>query len=210
MVLCNITKRLEDDTFYIDFSACNLTLVEMTSKATSTDLRDSEGAMEFIIAVILVYGLAVMGVLGLGFFGRKKRQSRRIDKEAVEFVKHYDAVRRSIDKKNRVGAISELLRSVHYPQLKSSSGFPDRKNLFGNFENFALPMATQMTTIGEDQEKGADENNNIVTTERSMSNQCDQENDNSKNDNGNDSWICNSIDSCTDYGSFNSKLETPV
>lgn len=161
MVLCNVTKLMSTD-----FSLFNITSEEtaqVTQDATNTsvpeDIYDSKGAMEFTVAVVMVYGMAVMGVIGLGFCNRKKRQVRHMDQEAIEFIKNYDDVRKAIDKQTRVGAVSALLQSIHNGPMRLSA---ERKNLFGNFDGFLIPM----TTIKEYNEQNKDENNNGIEATR--------------------------------------------
>ena len=166
MVLCNVTKQLKGSGLFIDFSQCNFTsgVTPKTTNHTSppADSYDPEGAMKYIIAVVLVYGIAVMGVVALGFL--KKRHIRNIDKEAIEFVKHFDDVRRSIDQQTRVGAVSSLLQSLHHSNatVEGNAGAAEQKNLFGKFELFALPMSP----IKEERNK--DENNNNSVKEKDI------------------------------------------
>ena len=160
MVLCNVTHRLQSSVLQMDFSDCNITSavdVATKSNTTSSDVNvDAEGAMKFTVAVIMVYGMAVMGVLALEFF-RKKQRTQSVDDEAVEFVKGYDSVRRSIDRKARVGAVSCLLQSIHNgPASKPGPNTKGTVNMFGNFEFLNFPM-----TSGNDKTK-VDENNNSI------------------------------------------------
>ena len=160
MVLCNVTHRLQAGVLQMDFTDCNITSaadVAKKSNTTSSDVNvDAEGAMKFTVAVIMVYGMAVMGVLALEFF-RKKQRTQSVDDEAVEFVKGYDSVRRSIDRKARVGAVSCLLQSIHNgPASKPGPNTKGTVNMFGNFEFLTLPM-----TSGNDRTK-VDENNNSL------------------------------------------------
>ena len=160
MVLCNVTHRLQAGVLQMDFSDCNITSaadVATKSNTTSSDVNaDAEGAMKFTVAVIMVYGMAVMGVLALEFF-RKKQRTQSVDDEAVEFVKGYDSVRRSIDRKARVGAVSCLLQSIHNgPASKPGPNTKGTVNMFGNFEFLTLPM-----TSCNDRTK-VDENNNSL------------------------------------------------
>ena len=160
MVLCNVTHRLQAGVLQMDFSDCNITSatdVATKSNTTSSDVDvDAEGAMKFTVAVIMVYGMAVMGVLALEFF-RKKQRTQSADDEAVEFVKGYDSVRRTIDRKARVGAVSCLLQSIHNgPSSKPGPNAKGTVNMFGNFEFLTLPM-----TSGNDRTK-VDENNNSL------------------------------------------------
>ena len=124
---------------------------------------DKEGAMTFIVAVILVYGLAVMGVIALGLL--KKKRVWHVDREAIEFVKHIEEVRRSIDQQRRVGAISSLLKSLHNGGGVANGNASEtvQKNLLGKFEMFALPMSPTREGAND-----TDENNNVKNERLTM------------------------------------------
>ena len=171
MVLCNVTKQLKGNGLFIDFSQCNLTSDEtilVTSNGTNqtipeNDIYDPKGAMTFIVAVVLVYGLAVMGVIALGLL--KKKRIWNVDKEAIEFVKHIEEVRRSIDQQTRVGAVCSLLQSLHHGDdpTGGNAGETAKKHLFGKFEMFALPMSPI-----KEERNNKDENNNDNIEERDI------------------------------------------
>ena len=177
MVLCNVTKRITGSSLFVDFSQCNITSGEAnimpnatnhTTPGTDhttpgsnhttpgTDDFDKEGAMTFIVAVILVYGLAVMGVIALGLL--KKKRIWHVDRQAIEFVKHIEEVRRSIDQQSRVGAVSSLLKSLHHGGGMANGNASEtvQKHLLSKFEMFALPMSPIREGTND-----KDENNNI-------------------------------------------------
>ena len=139
MVLCNVTKWLQDGTVHVDISQCNLTSSKIKT-APSNGFRDDEhdGAMKFTIAVVLVYGIAAIGVLALGFFSRRKRHKEMIDKEAGKFVKTFDTIKQNVEKKRRVSAVTSLLQSLHSAPTDLNSNAPDR--LFRNLAFLALPL----------------------------------------------------------------------
>ena len=171
MVLCNVTKQLKGNGLFIDVSQCNLTSDEttlVTSNGTNqtipeNDIYDPKGAMTFIVAVVLVYGLAVMGVIALGLL--KKKRIWNVDKEAIEFVKHIEEVRRSIDQQTRVGAVCSLLQSLHHGDdtVSGNAGETAKKHLLGKFEMFALPMSPI-----KEERLSKDENNNDNIEERDI------------------------------------------
>ncbi|KAH3697701.1 hypothetical protein DPMN_085208 [Dreissena polymorpha] len=80
----------------------------MTSRIT----EDAFGAMQYTIAVVFVYGVAVLGVFGLSHYSRQKRR-RNGDNETDEFLKNYDEVRRVWEQRSRVGVVCQLLHSLH-------------------------------------------------------------------------------------------------
>ena len=162
MVLCNVTKWFEDGTVYVDISQCNLTSSETST--TSEKTSEDDGALKFTVAVVMVYGIAAMGVLALGFFSRRKRHKELMDKEAGKFVKNFDNVKSSFEKKRRVGAVTSLLQTIHSPDftpIKSSSISvqPNRGNLLSNLAFLAMPL----TNIQEDSEiEISDEDNDVL------------------------------------------------
>ena len=138
MVLCNVTKWIKDDIVHVDISQCNLTSNEGNTTSTTPDF-DAAGAVKFTIAVVLVYGIAAMGVLALGFFSRRKRHKESTEKETSKFIRNYDEVKHTFEKKTRVGVVSALLESIHGPPSNFQHGTQDRKrSLFNNLAFIAL------------------------------------------------------------------------
>ncbi|OWF41323.1 hypothetical protein KP79_PYT06081 [Mizuhopecten yessoensis] len=71
---------------------------------------DSIGALHFIVAVIAVYGVAVIGVFILGHFRRRgKHVNRDLDRQANYFLKQMPTIRESIEKRQRLSSIHQLL-----------------------------------------------------------------------------------------------------
>lgn len=147
MVLCNVTKWFQGDTVYVDISQCNLTAKEVNTTSPKEEDEYDDGAMKFTIAVVMVYGIAAMGVLALGFFSSRKRNHDLIDKETGKFVKQFDEVKFTFDKKARVGAVTALLQSVHGAQGNEHK----RQNAVSSLALLTLPL----TNITEDSEQSS-------------------------------------------------------
>ena len=152
MVLCNVTEWLQDGKVHVHISQCNLTATKMTTMSTK-DLDDEDGgAMRFTVAVVLVYGIAAIGVLALGFFSSRKRHKALMDKEAGRFVKTYENVRKDFEKKTRVNAVTSLLQTIHGA---STEVHPHASNsMFRSLAFLALPLS-HIT------EEGVIETNNV-------------------------------------------------
>ena len=151
MVLCNVTKWIKDDIVHVDISRCNLTAndAKTTPSPPPTTEYDAAGSVKFTAAVVIVYGIAAMGVLALGFFSRRKRRKEIVEKETSKFMKNYDDVKFTFDKQTRVGAVTSLLQSIHSAPSDFQLGTQDRKaSLFNNLAFLALPL----TNIREDDE----------------------------------------------------------
>ena len=151
MVLCNVTKWIKDDIVHVDISRCNLTVndAKTTPSPSPTTEYDAAGSVKFTAAVVIVYGIAAMGVLALGFFSRRKRRKEIVEKETSKFMKNYDDVKFTFDKQTRVGAVTSLLQSIHSAPSDFQLDTHDRKaSLFNNLAFLALPL----TNIREDDE----------------------------------------------------------
>ena len=154
MVLCNVTNWIKDGIVHVDISQCNLTSNERNTTSTTPDF-DAAGAMKFTTAVVLVYGIAAMGVLALGFFSRRKRHKEFTEKETSKFIRNYDEVKHTFEKKTRVGVVSALLESVHGPSSNFQHGTQDRKRSL--FNNLAFIALADIQEDGETQ-SSSDEN----------------------------------------------------
>ena len=84
-------------------------------------MYDSSGAVTYMVAVMLTYAVAVIGVFALSFIKRKKRSLARADREAQIFMKSIDDIRIMSEKKYRVGAVAALLEQVHAHSKQSES-----------------------------------------------------------------------------------------
>lgn len=160
MVLCNVTKWIKDDIIHVDISQCNLTAndANTTPSTPKTTEYDAAGSVKFTAAVVIVYGIAAMGVLALGFFSRRKRHKEVVDKETSKFIKNYDDVKFTFDKKTRVGAVTSFLQSIHGAPSDFQRETHDRKaSLFNNLAFIALPL----TNIREDDETATSDDENL-------------------------------------------------
>jgi hypothetical protein len=63
---------------------------------------DGTGAMWFVILVILVYGVAVVGVFVFNFYKRSSNDHDELDRQAITYIKNIDSVRKSMEKRNRL------------------------------------------------------------------------------------------------------------
>lgn len=95
---------------------CNLT---STTEAEAGQY-DAEGALKFTVAVVMVYGVAVMGVFAFSYASRRKPQNYDVDKQARSYMKNLDDVRHKLERKNRLHSINLLLKNIHgdEPQYK--------------------------------------------------------------------------------------------
>ena len=164
MVLCNITKWIKDDIIHVDISQCNLTVndANTTPLTSATSEDDGAGSVKFTVAVVIVYGIAAMGVLALGFFSRRKRHKEVADKMTSKFIKNYDEVRFTFDKKTRVGAVTSFLQSIHGQpsdfQLDMDHKHERKASLFHNLAFLALPL----TNIREDDENTTSDDGHYI------------------------------------------------
>lgn len=160
MVLCNITKWIKDDIIHVDISKCNLTAndANTTPSTPKTTEYDAAGSVKFTAAVVIVYGIAAMGVLALGFFSRRKRHKEVVDKETSKFIRNYDEVKFTFDKKTRVGAVTSLLQSIHGAPSDFKREAHNRKaSLFNNLAFIALPL----TNIRENDETATSDDEDL-------------------------------------------------
>lgn len=93
----------------------NYTVYEMTTNVsdnmTSQSKYDDVGAMQYILAVVLVYGVAVIGVFVLSYFGRRKRDRVDIDRQATTYIRSMKIMRGRLEKKHRLESIKSLLET---------------------------------------------------------------------------------------------------
>ncbi|XP_060577619.1 uncharacterized protein LOC132734786 isoform X2 [Ruditapes philippinarum] len=69
--------------------------------------------MQYTVAVVFVYSIAVLGVFGLGLYNRRKHRRDHVDNETRAFLKNYEDVKRICEQKSRLGAIQALLHQLH-------------------------------------------------------------------------------------------------
>jgi hypothetical protein len=98
---------------------CNLT---STTEAEAGQY-DAEGALKFTVAVVMVYGVAVMGVFAVSYASRRKPQNYDVDKQARSYVKNMDDVRHKLERKNRLHSINLLLKNIHGDEPQSKEKF---------------------------------------------------------------------------------------
>ena len=113
---------------------------------------DGVGAMKFTVAVVLVYGVAVIGVFVMGYFGRRRKgENEEMDRQANVFLKSFDHVRTQLQKEKQVGSVTNVLRRIstyevdvrHVP-VKEDSGLSRLgKDMF---PYMALPMLVSHVT----------------------------------------------------------------
>lgn len=106
---------------------------------------DSQGAMHFIIAVVVVYGVAVLGVFVLSHFRRKRKlQNQELDKQATYFIKHMPSVRENIEKQQRLCSIYNLL-----PDNSRYSAEKRRMTVLGEsiIKYIAIPLLVNGETV---------------------------------------------------------------
>jgi hypothetical protein len=118
---------------------------------------DGTGAMWFVILVILVYGVAVVGVFVFNFYKRSSNDHDELDRQAITYIKNIDSVRKSMEKRNRLDYAQHLMKNI-----PSNIDFREGKILQNGLTYLALPI--YMSKSGE----GCDQNCNskdICTTD---------------------------------------------
>lgn len=114
---------------FVNFTECNQADEHARGRnvtnATVTS-EDSFGAMQYTIAVVVLYGIAMLGVFGLGQFKRRKRRHDNMDVETSVFLKNYDKLRRNMEQQSRVGAVSALLTQLHNGPVSDETFARDR------------------------------------------------------------------------------------
>lgn len=90
---------------------------------------DAEGALKFTVAVVVVYGVAVMGVFIMGYFGRKRRYNAELDQQANNFLRNLEQARTRIEKEKQVGKVRSFIRS--YGRSVSTDGSSDVRTSVG-------------------------------------------------------------------------------
>ncbi|XP_063426359.1 uncharacterized protein LOC134710095 [Mytilus trossulus] len=103
MILKNSTIQFNNLT---GCNVTNSTLPEITP-------YDAEGAMKFTVAVVMVYGVAVIGVFAVSYASRRKPMNYDVDRQARYFIKNMDDVRANLERKNRLLSINMLLKNIH-------------------------------------------------------------------------------------------------
>ncbi|CAC5404166.1 unnamed protein product [Mytilus coruscus] len=115
MILKNSTTEFNNVT------GCNVT----NSTVPEIKPYDAEGAMKFTVAVVMVYGVAVIGVFAVSYASRRKPVNYDVDRQARYFVKNMDDVRTNLERKNRLISINMLLKNIHggsvQPKTKQKS-----------------------------------------------------------------------------------------
>lgn len=102
----------------------NFTKIGNATSLSAENPYDSYGAMLFIIAVIVVYGVAVIGMLG--FYNGKGEQMEDFDKQANRWLKEVEVRQRQLEIKSRKSAFTKRLKELrsdlsyeHVPRLQS-------------------------------------------------------------------------------------------
>lgn len=131
MYLCRVRVGLsQNGRLFVNFTECNQADEHARGRnvtnATVTSEKDSFGAMQYTIAVVVLYGIAMLGVFGLGQFKRRKRRHDNMDVETSVFLKNYDKVRRNMEQQSRVGAVSALLTQLHNGPVSDETFARDR------------------------------------------------------------------------------------
>lgn len=73
---------------------------------------DAQGAMEFTVSVVMVYGGAVFGVLILGFFRGLSNNHDDEDKQVNYFLRDIEKTRRRFTKERDLSAVYKTLESM--------------------------------------------------------------------------------------------------
>ncbi|KAL3868271.1 hypothetical protein ACJMK2_041098 [Sinanodonta woodiana] len=116
--------------------------IELGSNGTINAVYDAEGALKFTIVVVMVYGFAVCGVVAIGVIHKQRSKMNHSENDLHNFIKGYDHIRSQIEKRSRVSAVTQLLKSVqgHY----NGKTNPSDVGLFPGF--VLIPLALQRDT----------------------------------------------------------------
>ncbi|CAG2256024.1 unnamed protein product [Mytilus edulis] len=111
MILKNSTVQFNN------LTGCNVT------NSTLPEIKpyDAEGAMKFTVAVVMVYGVAVIGVFAVSYASRRKPMNYDVDRQARYFIKNMDDVRANLERKNRLLSINMLLKNIHGGSVKPNT-----------------------------------------------------------------------------------------
>ncbi|CAL1546593.1 unnamed protein product [Lymnaea stagnalis] len=88
-----------------------INLIQPNGGTNSTSAQDSMGAMRFTIAVVLVYGVGVIGLLGIS--ARRNRRLELMDKEVNKFIKSKLSKYEERRAKKPKRTIYKLISSLH-------------------------------------------------------------------------------------------------
>ena len=113
MYLCNAGLGISNGKVHINFTNCEERTLQGTNDTSVTLKDDANGAMQYTVAVVFVYSIAVLGVFGLGLYNRRKHRRDHVDNETRAFLKNYEDVKRICEQKSRLGAIQALLHQLH-------------------------------------------------------------------------------------------------
>ncbi|KAK3104909.1 hypothetical protein FSP39_013000 [Pinctada imbricata] len=165
-------RNLSSKPVPIPITAENLAKYLLQANRTSTiastvtpasDAYDDAGAMQYVVAVILIYSSAVIGVFILGFFSRRQKQNVQIDEQANYFLKDIRDVRMTIERKQRLEKIRSFSRSISLdPSLLSRTGETVKSGVLSMGGQMAS-LAINDTDSKVSSATGTVPNNNVVT-----------------------------------------------
>lgn len=142
---------------------------------------DAEGALKFTVAVVVVYGVAVMGVFVMGYFGRIRRYNAELDQQANNFLRNLEQARTRIEKEKQVGNVRSFIRS--YRRSASTDGPSDvrtsvmtslfieseptsESSLVSNSSRLYIHSPEELTPLKEGPEEEEDDNVFMTEEER--------------------------------------------
>ncbi|RUS91167.1 hypothetical protein EGW08_001080 [Elysia chlorotica] len=115
---------------------------------------DSQGAMKFTVAVVLLYGVGV--ILMLGFHIRKSKWTETTEDDATRVVQKFDRNKSRMDRKYHKTRIENLVRSIHsvpladvLASIDERSTLPDTDVLASIDERSTLPDTDVLASIDE-------------------------------------------------------------
>ncbi|KAL4237058.1 hypothetical protein ACF0H5_005442 [Mactra antiquata] len=155
MYLCNASVGLSIFGYvHVNFTDCSKHIDIHGNKGSAGKDSNAMGAMQYTVAVFLVYGIAVLGVFGLGINHRRKQRRYNMDHEARKFLKNYENVRRICEQRSRVGAVNALLRQLHNePEASDNHSDPNVRKGRPSVNSLAfLPIS--LSIIEEDEAVG--------------------------------------------------------
>lgn len=120
-LLCNSSFGLSsnNENIHVNFTECSK-LTDATNRTSLTLKDDAKGAMQYTVAVVLVYSIAVLGVFGLGLYNSRRNRRGDTDRETRAFMKNYEEVRRTCEQRCRLCAVTTLIHQLHKEPVNST------------------------------------------------------------------------------------------
>ena len=148
-------KGFKDYTFSTNGTHVIINLIDgdkPEANVTSREDYDSTGAMQFVIAVILVYScISVIGVFVTRFFSeRKKKRVHHVDEEANTFLKGIHRNRVTLERQRRKQEVNRILGSS---SIKPETG--TKSILQAGLLSLTCPMGNMLSAVPTNDDKSS-------------------------------------------------------